>query len=112
MLLTAHAAEGKDPATLFEGVTRIDLVEVDGGPVPAGALRRLRDGVEGLEGGGSEPPPALPGATAADEVGDLARSVTAMADPSSGQPRAGPTSPVISADVTRPSEIIAPKRKP
>ncbi len=43
-------------------------------------VRRLRDGVEGLEAGGREPLPALPGANAADEVGDLARSVAAMAE--------------------------------
>jgi signal transduction histidine kinase len=43
-------------------------------------VRRLRDGVEALAEGGSEPRPALPGSTAADEVGDLARSVTAMAE--------------------------------
>lgn len=42
-------------------------------------VRRLRDGVERLEAGGREPLPLLPGATASDEVGDLARSVAAMA---------------------------------
>ncbi|MCG6928852.1 MAG: HAMP domain-containing protein [Acidobacteria bacterium] len=43
-------------------------------------VRRLRDSVEHLEAGGREPLPVLPGATAADEVGDLARSVAAMAE--------------------------------
>ena len=42
-------------------------------------VRRLRDGVEHLEGGASQPPAVLPEATAADEVGDLARAVGAMA---------------------------------
>jgi two-component system, OmpR family, sensor histidine kinase ChvG len=42
-------------------------------------VSRLRDGVEQLEAGGRAPPAALPGATATDEVGDLARSVAAMA---------------------------------
>jgi dedicated sortase system histidine kinase len=43
-------------------------------------VRSLRDGVERLEAGGADPPPVLPGARARDEVGDLARSVTAMAE--------------------------------
>jgi dedicated sortase system histidine kinase len=43
-------------------------------------VRRLRDGVERLEAGGRKPLLALPGATTADEVGDLARSVGAMAE--------------------------------
>ena len=42
-------------------------------------VRRLRDGVERLEGRAPEPPAVLPEANAADEVGDLARSVAAMA---------------------------------
>jgi two-component system sensor histidine kinase ChvG len=42
-------------------------------------VRRLRDAVEHLEAGGRAPATALPEATAADEVGDLARSVAAMA---------------------------------
>ena len=42
-------------------------------------VRRLRDGVEHLEGGAREPAGVLPEATAADEVGDLARAVGAMA---------------------------------
>jgi len=42
-------------------------------------VRRLRDAVENLEAGGHEPAAVLPEATAADEVGDLARSVAAMA---------------------------------
>jgi two-component system sensor histidine kinase ChvG len=41
-------------------------------------VRRLRDAVEHLEAGGREPNAALPEAAAADEVGDLARSVAAM----------------------------------
>ena len=42
-------------------------------------VRRLRDGVEQLEGGPRAPPAVLPEAGAEDEVGDLARSVAAMA---------------------------------
>lgn len=42
-------------------------------------VRRLRDAVEHLEPGSREPASALPEASAADEVGDLARSVAAMA---------------------------------
>ena len=38
-------------------------------------VRRLRDGVEHLEGGALEPAGTLPEVTAADEVGDLARAV-------------------------------------
>jgi dedicated sortase system histidine kinase len=43
-------------------------------------VRRLRDGVERLGAGEPEPAPGLPGATASDEVGDLTRSVLAMAE--------------------------------
>jgi two-component system sensor histidine kinase ChvG len=43
-------------------------------------VKRLRDGVENLGAGEREPSPPLPETTASDEVGDLARSVVAMAE--------------------------------